>query len=205
MSTVGHPGAGVGRPFPGFLDEPADVVAAGLLGCFLESTLDGARTVVRIVETEAYDQDDAASHTFRGETARNGVMFGDSGHLYVYFTYGMHHCCNVVCGPAGFGSAALIRGVEPVEGTDLLEARRGVPGVNATNGPAKLCQALGIDLSLNGHDLREEPLRLSGGGLSPGESVARTPRIGITKATERLRRYFVAGNGYVTGARKGRG
>lgn len=125
-------------------------------------------------------------------------MFGESGHLYVYFTYGMHYCCNVVTGPAGHGSAALIRGVEPVSGTAAIEKRRGVSGPGATNGPAKLCQALSIDLELNGHDLRREPLRLLSGDLAPDESVQRTTRIGITRATDLARRFFIAGNQFVS-------
>lgn len=202
MCAIVDPDPGLDRrPFPDFLDGPAESVAEKLLGCFLERSSDDWRAMVRIVETEAYDQDDAASHSFRGETPRTEVMFGGSGRLYVYFSYGMHHCCNVVCGPAGYGSAALIRGVEPVEGGQLLEARRGVPGVDATNGPAKLCQALEIDLDLNGHDLRRAPLRLLHGDLSADEEVIRTPRIGITKEAERLRRFCISGNRYVSGRR----
>ncbi len=189
------PGAGV---FPAFLGEPVDVVAEKLLGCFLERELDGQRVVVRIVETEAYDQDDEASHSFRGKTPRNQVMFGNGGHLYVYFTYGMHHCCNVVSGHAGYGSGCLIRAAEPVEGLELIEQRRGMSGVNVTNGPAKLCQALGIDRELDGHDLRQGEIRLIEGGLLPGEKVALTPRIGISKEADRLRRYFIAGNCFVS-------
>ena len=81
-----------------------------------------------IVETEAYDQADEASHIFRGRTQRNDAMFKRAGHLYAYFTYGMHHCCNVVCGPEGFGSGVLIWAVEPLEGIDIIERRRGVAG-----------------------------------------------------------------------------
>ena len=114
--------------------------------------------LARIVETEAYDEGDAASHSHRGRTARTEVMFGEAGYLYVYFTYGMHPLlANVVTGEAGHGSAVLIRAVEPVEGIDSMEERRGLHGRNLTNGPAKLCQALDIDLRLGGHDLREEP------------------------------------------------
>lgn len=202
MSTTDRPESGLDRErLPGFLDEPAEVVAEQLLGCFLERTFDGRKATVRIVETEAYDQEDAASHTFRGETRRNAVMFGESGRLYVYFTYGMHYCCNVVCGPAGFGAAALIRAVEPVDGVSLLEARRGITGVNTTNGPAKLCQAMDLDLGFNGHDLGEEPLRLIAGELGIGEVVGRSTRVGITRATDRLRRYYLTGNPYVSRAR----
>lgn len=183
---------------PDFLDNPAEAVAERLLGCLLERKVGEQTILVRIVETEAYDEGDAASHTFRGRTARNEVMFGEPGHLYVYFTYGMHYCCNVACGPAGHGAAALIRAVQPLSGIELLEELRGKSGVVATNGPAKLCQALAIDLGLNGQDLRQEPLRLLAGGLEPGEEVVRSTRIGISKATELVRRYFIAGNRYVS-------
>src|SRR5690554_4232187 len=119
--------------FPSFLKEPVEVVAEKLLGCVLEREIEGRKVSVRIVETEAYDQDDPASHAFRGETMRNKVMFGESGHLYVYFTYGMHYCCNVSSGEAGYGSGVLIRAVEPIDNIDLLEDRRGVAGVDTTN------------------------------------------------------------------------
>jgi DNA-3-methyladenine glycosylase len=184
--------------FPGFLDEPVDDVARRLLGCLLVRTIDDQQVTVRIVETEAYGQDDAASHAFRGQTARNGVMFGESGHLYVYFTYGMHYCCNVVSGPEGHGSGVLIRAGEPVTGAPLIEARRGVLGFNATNGPAKLCQALDITREFDGHDLRHPPVELREGTLRPAESVSRSPRIGISKATDMLRRFYITGNPYVS-------
>lgn len=184
--------------FPGFLDEPVEEVARRLLGCFLVRTIDGQRVTVRIVETEAYDQDDAASHAFRGPSARNRVMFGESGHLYVYFTYGMHYCCNVVSGPAGHGSGVLIRAGEPVTGAPLIEERRGVLGFNATNGPAKLCQALDITREFDGHDLRQPPVELHEGELRPGETISRSSRIGISKATDLLRRFYITGNPYVS-------
>ncbi len=183
---------------PDFLDNPAELVAERLLGCFLERTINGQRLVVRIVETEAYDEEDAAAHSFRGRTPRNEIMFGEAGRLYVYFTYGMHFCCNVVTGPPGFGSAVLLRAGEPVEGTEAMENNRGRGGVDVTNGPAKLCQALGIDLAMNGHDLDREPLRLLQGDLMPDESVTRTTRIGITKDAHLVRRYLIGGNRFVS-------
>jgi DNA-3-methyladenine glycosylase len=184
--------------FPGFLDDPVDVVAQRLLGCLLVRTIDDQQVTVRIVETEAYDQDDPASHAFRGQTSRNGVMFGESGHLYVYFTYGMHYCCNVVSGPEGHGSGVLIRAGEPVTGAPFIEERRGVLGFNATNGPAKLCQALDITREFDGHDLRHPPVELQEGALRPGESISRSSRIGISKATDLLRRFYITGNPYVS-------
>lgn len=188
---------------PDFLTQPVDEVARRLLGCVLECEVDGQRVRVRIVETEAYDQDDEASHAYGGKRTRNAVMFGEPGHLYVYFTYGMHFCCNIVTGRAGYGSGVLIRAVEPLEGTDLLERRRGVSGVGVTNGPAKLAQALGIDMALSGHDLQQAPLRLLSGTLRRGEEVASSPRIGISRAREIHRRYYIVGNPYVTRHRHG--
>lgn len=192
--------------FPDFLQQPVEMVAEKLLGCILERTIDGVCICVRIVETEAYDQDDAASHTYHGQTTRNQVMFGLAGHLYVYFTYGMHYCANIVTGQAGYGSGVLIRAVEPIPGESsrdgmaiLGKNRDGKTGTILTNGPGKLTQALGIDFALRGHDLHGYPLRLRTGSLRPGETVQTSPRIGISKAKDAHRRYYIAGNPYVSG------
>lgn len=184
--------------FPDFLEEPVDSVAHKLLGCELEREINGALVRVRIVETESYDHDDEASHAYNGQTPRNSTMFGPAGHLYVYFTYGMHYCANVVTGNEGVGSAVLIRAVEPVVGAEIVEQNRGVTGVNATNGPAKLCQALEIDFDLKGHDLRQKPLRLINGGLHKDEKIITSPRIGISKARDIHRRFYIEGNKYVS-------
>ena len=184
--------------FPDFLDQPADIVAKQLLGCELLRELDGEQVRVRIVETESYDQEDQASHTFNGETERNAVMFGPSGHLYVYFTYGMHYCCNIVTGTMGFGSAVLIRAVEPVEGTHILERRRNKSGHELTNGPAKLCQALGIDKRLNGHDLRIEPLKLFVNDEIQQKNIITTKRIGISQAKDEPKRWYIKDSPYVS-------
>lgn len=154
--------------------------------------------MVRIVETEAYDQSDAASHSFNGETARNRSMFGPPGRLYVYLIYGIHYCANVVAGNKGHGAAVLIRAVEPVVGAELLEANRAVTGPNATNGPGKLCQSLAIDRTLDGHDLREEPLRLLAGTVAPDETILTTPRIGITRETDLRHRFLIAESQHVS-------
>lgn len=184
--------------FPDFLDEDADSVARRLLGCVLRRELDGQILEARIVETESYDQDDEASHAYAGKTARNEVMFGPAGHLYVYFTYGMHYCCNIVAGTDGYGAGALIRAVEPMQGVDVMASRRNASGRNLTNGPAKVCQALSIDFNLRGHDLRLPPLQLIEAALSSGEQVAVSPRIGISKAKNVDRRYFIKNNIYVS-------
>lgn len=173
-------------------------VAKRLLGCELERILGGKLLRVRIVETEAYDQTDAASHSFNGQTQRTDVMFGPAGHLYVYFTYGMHYCCNVVVGPEGYGAAVLIRAVEPLEGLETMEKYRGRGGTELTNGPAKLCQALGIDKKMNGHDLAEAPFRLTMQDELPKERIATTTRIGISKAKHEPWRFYEKDNAYVS-------
>lgn len=181
-----------------WLQVSAEEAARRLLGCELERELDGRTIRVRIVETEAYDQADEASHTFRGRTRRNDAMFKSAGHMYVYFTYGMHHCCNVVCGPEGFGSGVLIRAVEPLEGIEFIERRRGMTGVNATNGPGKICQALDIDRRLSGHDLAESPIKLIKKPALSNSAITTGPRIGISKAVHELRRFYVADSRYVS-------
>lgn len=181
-----------------WLATSAEVAAQRLLGCELVSTIGGEEVRVRIVETEAYDQDDEASHAFAGRTKRNDAMFKSAGHLYVYFTYGMHHCCNIVCGKEGYGSGALIRAVEPLSGRAAIEARRHMTGVNVTNGPGKVTQALGVDLTLSGHDVSKPPLQLVQRPALPNSSIVSAPRIGIAKAVHELRRFYIADNPYVS-------
>ena len=181
-----------------WLDVPAEVAARRLLGCELLRSLDGEQVRVKIVETEAYDQTDEASHTFKGRTERNDAMFQSAGHLYVYFTYGMHHCCNIVCGPSGFGSGVLIRAVEPLSGTATIEKRRGMHGVNVTNGPGKICQALDITRSLSGHDLARPPMQLIKKPPLASAHITTGPRIGISKAVHELRRFYITDNPYVS-------
>jgi DNA-3-methyladenine glycosylase len=190
--------------FPDWLDQPVDVVAQRLLGCLLIRTLNvdnsPVRVIVRIVETEAYDQNDPASHAYHGKTHRNRALFGPAGRCYVYFTYGMYHCLNISASTDGFGAGALIRAVEPVDEASrkIVEERRKIHGVGATNGPAKLCMALGIDADLYGHDLRTAPLQLVEAPLRDGETVQKTVRIGISRARDVLRRFVIAGNPYVS-------
>lgn len=180
------------------LEAPVATVARRLVGCHLERRIDGEIVTLRIVETEAYDQTDAASHSYKGRTERTDVMFGPAGHLYVYFTYGMHYCCNVVVGEEGYGAAVLIRALEPLANEKLLEKRRGKMGVEVTNGPAKLCQALGIDKRMNGHDLRKSPLKLIIKPPVPDADIAVSSRIGIFQAKDVPWRFFLKDNPYVS-------
>ena len=137
----------------------------------------------RIVEVEAYRSDDPASHSFRGPTARNAVMFGPAGHLYVYFTYGMHFCANVVAATEGDAQAVLLRAVQPLRGVELMRRRRGGrPDAILTDGPAKLCQAFGIDRRQDGVDLcTDDLLSVVDDGVAPpsraaGHAAHRHPR-----------------------------
>ncbi|HET8884365.1 MAG TPA: DNA-3-methyladenine glycosylase [Candidatus Saccharimonadales bacterium] len=173
--------------------------AQRLLGCVLEREIDGQTVRVRIVETEAYDQTDAASHSYNGRTPRVETMFGPAAHTYIYFTYGMHYCCNIVVGEAGYGAGALIRAVEPLDGHEKLAERRGgKTGIEVTNGPAKLCQALGIDLRMNGHDLKRSPLRLRMQPALSQNKITRTTRIGISKAKDVRWRFYITDNPFVS-------
>jgi DNA-3-methyladenine glycosylase len=182
-----------------FLNEDPVTVARRLLGCSIVRELDGQRLIGKIVETEAYHQADAASHSYKGRTPRTDIMFGPAGFLYVYFTYGMHYCMNIVTGEAGEGSAVLLRAIEPLEGVEHMEAnRRGQHGVLVTNGPAKLCQALGVDKALNGHDLRQPPLQLVVQPAIAQQEIVQTTRIGISQAQDMPWRFYISGNPYVS-------
>jgi DNA-3-methyladenine glycosylase len=175
------------------LTRPVVEAARELLGCVLLSSVGGVRTSGVIVETEAYGgPDDPASHacTVGGPTARNRVMFGPPGHAYVYRSYGIHWCMNVVTGADGTAQAVLIRGVEPIEGEETMTLRRGGASALAT-GPGRLCSALGITDALYGHDLRRAPLELLRGWPVPDDSVAVSPRVGIAEARDWMHRFFV--------------
>ena len=126
-------------------------------------------------------------------------MFGEAGHLYVYFTYGMHYCCNIVTGPPGHGAAVLLRAVEPVGDVPaMVERRGGRHGIELTNGPAKLCQALGIDKKLNGHDLRKLPLKLIPQPALATEQIIQTTRIGISRGQDQPWRFYIADHPFVS-------
>ena len=180
------------------LETGATTAAKRLIGCELIRTFPEGEVRVRIVETESYDQHDMASHSFNGKTNRNAVMFGPAGTLYVYFTYGMHYCCNVVTGKQGDGSAVLIRAVEPIAGQTIIEKYRKKIGLAATNGPAKLCQALSINTELNGHILSDAPLKLVMGRPVNDSQITVTTRVGISKAAHEARRFYLTESRYVS-------
>lgn len=171
-----------------FFARRAPVVASELLGaCFVNPE----GIIIRITETEAYTEGDPASHSFRGPTKRNAVMFGPPGHLYVYFIYGMHWCANISTGPAGVGEAVLLRGGVVEAGIELVRFRRG-PGVREaalTNGPAKLCQALGISGTESGIDLCARHGYQVRSRREPVPFVV-TKRIGVSVGRETLWRFL---------------
>ncbi len=170
-----------------FYRRPAPVVARELIGHVVVRRDEmGILRRARIVETEAYGPDDPASHAFGGETRRNRVMFGPSGHLYVYFTYGMHWCMNVVTGEAREGSAVLLRAAEPLAGLDAMRrARRTTRDRDLCRGPARLAQAFGVDGSFDGADLcRGTLLWVSARTPPPRRSIVSGPRIGVTRGVD---------------------
>lgn len=169
-------------------------VAAALLGrTFVHESPEGI-TSGRIVEVEAYcGPADPGSHAFRGQTLRNSVMFGPPGHLYVYFTYGMHFCCNIVCESDGLPGALLLRAVEPVEGVELMIERRGVQRLrDVARGPARLCQAFGIDRRHNGIDLISGEIWLEPKRRLKGE-VLTSRRIGLAGGLDQPWRFYEDG------------
>jgi DNA-3-methyladenine glycosylase len=195
------------NPLPrSFYSRSSLAVARDLLGRLLvKRVLGGPQLVGRIVESEAYRQDDPASHSYRGRTARTDVMFGPPGHLYVYFTYGMHHCMNVVTGRDGEGSAVLLRAVEPLEGLEWMALRRaGPPDPRLLcAGPARLTQAYGVGRADNGIDLvAGDDLFVAEGSPVPDERVGVGPRVGITVALERPWRFVELGNPFVSRSRR---
>lgn len=188
-------------PLPtSFYGRDARVVAVELLNKVLVRTDEaGVVLAARIVETEAYlGPDDPASHAFRGETLRNATMFRGPGLLYVYFTYGMHWCANAVAGTPGDGIAVLLRAGAPLAGLGTMYERRAAArrDRDLCSGPAKLCQALGIDRSFDGADLvtADQGVTIVDDGTEPPALPVVTPRVGISVATEHPWRWYVAGD-----------
>ncbi len=201
-----------------FFDRPAEEVAPGLLGCVLEHETADGLVAVRLTEVEAYaGETDPASHAYRGMTGRNAVMFGPPGHAYVYFTYGMHFCVNVVCMPEGIARAVLLRAGRVIAGEPLARRRRAprraeagppsaIPARDLARGPARLCQALAIDRTHNGADLCSPA---SGFRLRPadpdltGEKLAIEvgPRVGVSAAADIPWRFWLASDPTVSAYR----
>ncbi len=200
----GSGGSGVGplvvpRTFYG--GDPVDVGPRLLNKLLVRGTRVG-----RIVEVEAYrGSQDPASHAFGGRTRRNAIMFGPPGHLYVYFTYGMHWCANVVCGPEGTGHAVLIRALAPVSGLAVMRRARppGTTDLHLTSGPAKLCQAFGITGPADGADLvtGDRGLTVRDDGVPPPAVPGVSGRIGIRQAADRPWRWWVMGDSHVSRGR----
>ena len=201
-----------GRALPrSFYARDARAVAPELLGKLLvHDDPEAGRVSVRLVEVEAYaGADDPGSHAYRGPTARNATMFGPPGHLYVYFTYGMHWCVNVVCGTEGWASAVLLRGGEPVDGLEAIRARR--PAARRArelcSGPARLAQALGLRREHDGADLVRGVVRLLDDGTPPPAEPGVSMRIGlgVGRGEAHPWRWFVPGDPNVSRVRAGRG
>ncbi|MDP3727967.1 MAG: DNA-3-methyladenine glycosylase [bacterium] len=172
--------------------------AQELLGMYLIHESPEGKTIGKIVETEAYLWNDPAAHSFRGKTMRNSPMFGKPGTAYVYFTYGMHYCFNVVTANVGIGEAVLIRALEPIEGIELMKKRRKREDLyNLCNGPAKLVQAMGISKEHNTHFLLHKPLYLEERKKEMFSIVKKT-RIGISLAKNKLFRFYIKGNDFVS-------
>jgi DNA-3-methyladenine glycosylase len=195
------------NPLPHFFYlQPTLQVARNLLGKHI-IRLSGDKLLTGIiVETEAYRHNDPASHSFRGKTQRNEVMFYEGGHLYVYFTYGMHFCANVVTGKEDMGEAVLIRAVEPIAGIEMMMKNR-FPKlssinhqamINLTNGPAKFCQEFGIARQENGSNLFDGEIRITEGDPIPSKQIKRSSRIGIQQGLEKQWRFFIDGNPWVS-------
>ena len=199
--------AGALRPLPeSFYLRPVLEVARDLLGRLLVHDAPEGRAAVRLMEVEAYDGSGKApaSHAYRGRTPRNSVMFGPPGHLYVYFTYGMHYCVNVVCAPPGVAQAVLLRAGEPVLGVDSMAARRPASRPrDLARGPARLTEALGLGAWANGADLRAGPVWLTEGWPVTDAEVAWTGRVGVSGAADRPWRALVAASPYVSPGRPG--
>ncbi|MER3410012.1 MAG: DNA-3-methyladenine glycosylase [Thermoleophilia bacterium] len=168
-------------------------VAPELIGATL--LVDGVGGL--IVEVEAYDQDDPASHGYRGPTARNRAMFGPPGHAYVYRSYGVHWCLNLVCGREGVAEAVLVRALQPTQGMDAMRARRGVDDVRLLcSGPGRLCQALAVTGAYDGLPLDRPPFALF--ACTAAVEVVRAPRVGISRAAELPWRYAWAGSPFLS-------
>ncbi len=186
-----------------FYLQPTLKVAKELLGKIIVRRLNNQILAGKIVETEAYiGESDPASHAFGGATQRNKIMYLLGGHIYVYFTYGMHYCFNVVTEDEGFPAAVLIRAVEPIEGIELMQKFRRTDKIqNLTNGPAKFCQSFAIDKSLNGKSLLGNEIFIAESADNVKFKIGKTPRIGVKSGLDKKWRFFIIGNPFVSKAK----
>lgn len=191
------------EPLPSeFYLQPTVEAACSLLGHYLLKKTETGWEGGRIVETEAYTQNDPASHSFRGQTPRNAAMFGSPGTIYVYRSYGIHWCLNAVLQPEGIGEAVLIRAIEPLWGIKTMRERRDVESIKQLcRGPGNVCRALGIDDRFNGFCLRRSHLHIAVGETVPDDQIMATPRVGISQAVDQPWRFLIRGNPFVS-ARK---
>ncbi len=204
----------LGRPLPrAFFARPCLEVAHDLVGCVLvRRTVSGERLAGRLVEVEAYlgDGSDPGSHAHRGETPRNRTMFGPPGHLYVYLSYGMHVCANLVVEPEGRAGGVLLRAVEPLLGVDAMQRHRGLEPAKLdrrlAGGPGRLGQAFGFELAHDGASALagEWTVRAPAGGAAGAASVERTPRIGLSQGAELPYRFVESGSRWLSRAAPGR-
>lgn len=189
-----------------FYNRTVLTVAKDLIGKILVVKTGRKVLAAKVVEVEAYHGDfDEASHTFKGKTKRNQVMFEEGGHVYVYFTYGVHYCANVVVGKKGKGIAVLIRAVEPLEGIPVMMKNRfGKKSIrdkslfNLTSGPGKVCEALGINLSHNGIDLIGDEVFIVDQPKLKSKEIGISSRIGITRSVDLQWRFFIIGNPFIS-------
>ncbi len=182
-----------------FYNRPTLRVAKELLGKYLVVNRKGKKLSGKIVETEAYcGLNDPASHAYGGMTPRNKIMFGEPGHAYVYFTYGMYYCLNVITERKGFPAGVLIRALEPKDGIDIMMKRRKKERLEElTSGPGKLCQAMGIDKAFYGADLTGKTIYIEDRGEKAGKIVS-TNRIGIDEGKEKKWRFYIRDNRFVS-------
>lgn len=181
-----------------FFNQKVEELANALLGCELVHETKEGTTSGIIVETESYHETDEASHSYNGQTKRTQVMFGPPGHAYIYFTYGMHYCFNIVAEEEGIGAGVLIRALEPTKGIELMKKRRNQDNIhNLCNGPAKLVQALAISKADYGKALYEGNLYLTQPKVKDIK-IAFGPRIGISKAQEKPWRFWIENNPFVS-------
>ena len=186
-----------------FYDRDTEVVARDLLGAVLVCRTDEGTASGIIVETEAYiGEEDPACHAAAGRTRRTEPLYARPGLSYVYFIYGVHWCFNAVTRAEGLPSAVLVRALQPLDGIELMRSRRGprINDINLTNGPGKLCAALGIDRRMNGLSLQRGPLVIRRGESVASSDIVTTTRIGITKAAHWPLRYYIKGNAFVSKA-----